>query len=162
MNKNVLIGTLSLVILLGIALWFSLTERSQVDTVSTVPVTISPDYMTALYEIDGELLKLGNPGIRYIGYETYADFNNDNKEDVAFVVSRERVPGETSFYVVAALNLDAGYEGTNAVFLADNITITSLTNTTGTITATYLRTENSEEEVKNISASNTGLRIITQ
>lgn len=112
MNKNAIVKVLSLVVLIGAALWLSQSE----------PVdALTEDYMTTKYELNGELVQLDTNGFEYFGNEIRGDFNNDGREDVAFVAIHTNGPGDISYYLAAAHNLEEGYEGMNTVFLGNNI-----------------------------------------
>ena len=58
---------------------------------------------------------------RYFGNDVKGDFNNDGKEDVAFLLTQNDGGSGTFYYVVAALGNDNGYQGTNAILLGDRI-----------------------------------------
>lgn len=91
--------------------------------------------MDATYRIEGKAVTLKNgssevatvPGsaskiiTRYFGNEVKHDFNNDGREDVAFLVAQQTGGSGTFYYVVAALNTINGYLGSSAVFLGDRI-----------------------------------------
>lgn len=93
------------------------------------------DYKNATYTIEGRHITLINglseieitPGsatkiiTRYFGNEVKHDFNNDGREDVAFILTQETGGSGTFFYFVAALNTPTGYVGSQAVFLGDRI-----------------------------------------
>lgn len=112
MNKNILIGTLSLIVLISGALW--ITQGRPADA-------LTQDYMTAKYEVEGEIFELETGDFEYFGNEVWADFNNDGREDVAFIISRSVEGMGQSFYATAAFNLEEGFEGMNAVYLGNNI-----------------------------------------
>jgi hypothetical protein len=103
MNKNVLVGALSIVILIGIAFWFT-QNRAVEEEVDT----LAQDYISATYELDGETITLNTGDAAYFGNETFGDFNADGREDVAFLITREVEAGQRLFYAVAALNLEEG------------------------------------------------------
>lgn len=111
MNKNVLIGTLSILVLIGGAFW--LTQGEPADA-------LTQDYKTAKYEVNGEMIELEANGFSYFGNEVWGDFNNDGRQDVSFLITQE-AGDKTLFYVTAAFNLTEGYEGMNAIFVGENI-----------------------------------------
>ncbi|MHB8132659.1 MAG: META domain-containing protein [Anaerolineaceae bacterium] len=96
---------------------------------------IMTGYKDITVDINGIPIKLSNgqaemesaPGsskktiFRYFGNESFGDLNGDGKEDVAFLFTQEAGGSGTFFYVVAALQIKTGYEGTNAVLLGDRI-----------------------------------------
>jgi len=96
---------------------------------------IASDFKDATYVIDGAVVTLKN-GVaeneitpdsaskvvtRYFGNEVYLDLNNDEREDVVFLVTQETGGSGIFYYVVAALNTEEGYVGSQALFLGDRI-----------------------------------------
>ena len=89
----------------------------------------------AEYIIEGRRVKLENglaeteaaPGsaskvtTRYFGNEVSYDLNKDGREDKVFLLTQETGGSGTFFYVVAALNTESGYVGSQALFLGDRI-----------------------------------------
>jgi heat shock protein HslJ len=59
---------------------------------------------------------------KYFGNEVRVDIDNDNQEDAIFLLTQETGGTGTFFYVVAALNTEEGWKGSNALFLGDRIT----------------------------------------
>lgn len=112
MNKNILIGTLSILVVIGGSFW--LTQVQPADA-------LTKDYMSTKYEIDGEMAELETNRVEYFGNEVWADFNADGQDDVSFLIARTSETGERSYYVAAALNLTEGFEGMNTVFLGKDI-----------------------------------------
>lgn len=104
-------------------------------TGETPEVTKDLGYQNATYEVEGQTVRLTNgvseieaaPGsatkiaTRFFGNEAFGDLNGDGKEDVAFLITQDGGGSGTFFYLVAALNSEAGYQGTNAIFLGDRI-----------------------------------------
>lgn len=58
---------------------------------------------------------------RYFGNEAWGDLNRDGREDVAFVLTQETGGSGTFFYAVAALDLERGFAGSQALLLGDRI-----------------------------------------
>jgi heat shock protein HslJ len=97
--------------------------------------TTITSYKDASYVIDGKIVKLVNgvretetaPGsaskiiTKYFGNEVKSDFNNDGREDVAFILTQETGGGGVFYYVVAALNKETGYEGSQGLLIGDRI-----------------------------------------
>lgn len=93
------------------------------------------DYKNASYVINGEVITLKNglaeteiaPGsasklvTKYFGNEVIHDFDHDGREDVAFLLTQEGGGSGTFFYVVAALNRESGYIGSQGLLLGDRI-----------------------------------------
>lgn len=104
----------------------------------TPPVDTSvivTDYKNGSYTIDGHTVTLTDglseveaaPGsaskiiTRYFGNEVRKDLDGDGREDVVFLITQEGGGSGTFFYVVAALKRDAGYQGSEGLFLGDRI-----------------------------------------
>jgi len=92
-------------------------------------------YQNATFEIEGKTVSLVNgvseveaaPGsatkiiTKYFGNEAFGDLNGDGKKDVAFLITQDGGGSGTFYYVVAALQSETGYHGTNAILLGDRI-----------------------------------------
>lgn len=97
--------------------------------------TAADDYRDAEYIINGERVLLVDgvsiveaaPGsssqivTRYFGNEVVADLDGDGREDVAFILTQDTGGSGTFYYIVAALNTDRGFVGSEAVLLGDRI-----------------------------------------
>lgn len=57
----------------------------------------------------------------YFGNEARGDFNRDEKEDMAFLLTSQSSGSGTFYYLVVALGAETGYIGTNAIFIGDRI-----------------------------------------
>jgi len=89
----------------------------------------------AEYVIDGKRIKFVDgvseieaaPGstskiiTRYFGNEVIKDLNDDGRDDIVFLLTQEGGGSGTFFYVVAALNTENGYVGSEALLLGDRI-----------------------------------------
>lgn len=113
MNKNAIIGMTSLLVILAVGMFFLRNTSTE--------NTLALDYTNAWYEVDGEMVELGTNGVDYFGNEVFGDFNNDGREDVIFVITKEIENQEVAYYAAAAFNLEEGYEGMNAIFLGNDI-----------------------------------------
>ncbi len=58
---------------------------------------------------------------QFFGFEAYGDLNNDNLEDVAFIIKRDDPDRGPLYYLSSALHTTAGNQGTNLVFLGNNV-----------------------------------------
>lgn len=47
--------------------------------------------------------------------------NNDDREDIVFILSQHTGGTGTFFYAVSTLNTEEGWEGSHALFLGDRI-----------------------------------------
>ena len=58
---------------------------------------------------------------RYFGNDLAIDLNNDGREDKVFLVTQESSGSGIFYYVLAALNTEEGYLGSDGYFLGDRI-----------------------------------------
>lgn len=106
----------------------------------------------ATYTIDGERVTLTkgvaetrvDPGsaskmvTNYFGNEVTVDFNDDGDKDKVFILTRTSGGSGTFYYVVAALDTEQGYIGSQALFLGDRIAPQNIAvNADRTITVNY-------------------------
>ena len=96
---------------------------------------IVANYKNAAYLINGNTIRLENgvaetevaPGsasrvvTRHFGNELRTDLNDDGRKDIVFLVTQEAGGSGTFFYVVAALNTESGYIGSDGYLLGDRI-----------------------------------------
>lgn len=80
----------------------------------------SPDYKDATFLIDGKEVVLGGE-VRYFGNDFKTDLDGDGREDVAFIVTHDAGGSGTFYYVVAAVNTEDGYVGSDGYLLGDRI-----------------------------------------
>ncbi|MDD3487888.1 MAG: hypothetical protein PHH35_00890 [Candidatus Pacebacteria bacterium] len=57
----------------------------------------------------------------YFGNDLVADLNGDGLEDIVFFITQQTGGTGTFYYVVAAVNSEDGYIGSNAYFIGDRI-----------------------------------------
>ncbi|NCT01805.1 META domain-containing protein [Candidatus Parcubacteria bacterium] len=102
---------------------------------SDIQQVIVTDYKDATYVIDGtpatlvdgvseKIPKTNSPVLvttRYFGNQLFKDINDDGRDDVIFFLTQETGGSGSFFYVVAAVNTDDGYIGSEALFLGDRI-----------------------------------------
>ncbi len=128
-----------LLILIIIGIGLLLTQKKWVPQVVNYILKIEApgitgDYKNTEYVVDGKKVRLVNglsaeeiPGsvaqvvTRYFGNEVRKDLNGDGREDVVFLLTQSMGGSGTFFYVVASLNTDKGYVGSQAIFLGDRI-----------------------------------------
>ena len=127
MNKYKIIGAIILLVIVGAIVYFYAPKQQE--------ATFASDYKNAEYVIEGQRVKLNNgyaeiesaPGsaskikINYFGNELKTDLNGDGREDVAFLITEETGGSGVFFYVVAALNTEKGYIGSDGYLLGDRI-----------------------------------------
>ena len=96
---------------------------------------VTADYKDAEYVIGGDRVKLEDgvaekesaPGsaskvvTKYFGNEVKSDLDSDGREDVIFLLTQETGGGGVFYYVVAGLNTERGYVGSEALLLGDRI-----------------------------------------
>lgn len=128
--KKIHIGIAIIVVLLALvtyALDMYVQTKKQVHTAA--------GYKDATYQIDGIPVQLKNgiaeseaaPGsaskivTRYFGNEYMTDLNNDGRKDVVFLLTQETGGSGLFYYVVAALNTEHGYVGSDGYLLGDRI-----------------------------------------
>jgi heat shock protein HslJ len=124
--KKLLIFSVLIIVLITGFYFYKSRDESKVENSS---------YKDATYIINGTPVKLTNgkaeteaaPGsaskivTKYFGNEVRADFDNDGREDVAFLLTQETGGSGVFYYVVAALNKESGYIGSYGLFLGDRI-----------------------------------------
>ncbi|MBC7836194.1 hypothetical protein H7X87_00235 [Acetobacteraceae bacterium] len=93
------------------------------------------EHKNAQYVIDGQHIKLEDgkaeseaaPGsaskivTRYFGNELSTDLNDDGRDDIIFLLTQETGGSGIFHYVVAALNTERGYIGSDGYLLGDRI-----------------------------------------
>ena len=110
---------------------------SRSGTAGETPGAFAPaaDYKSIAYRINGMDIRLVAgyaeteiaPGAaaklitRFFGNELRKDLNGDGREDVAFLLTQTQGGSGTFFYLVAALNTETGYVGSQGLFLGDRI-----------------------------------------
>ncbi len=92
-------------------------------------------YLNTTYKIDGQEVRLVNgksekelaPGsaskviTQYFGNEVKSDLDDDGREDIAFILTQQTGGSGTFYYLVAALNKEGGFIGSDAVLLGDRV-----------------------------------------
>jgi len=88
------------------------------------------DYQDATYFLDNQAVALKDglayetstkTTTRYFDNEVRGDFNNDGREDIAFLLTQDSGGSGLFYYLTAALASDNGYTGLNAILLGDRI-----------------------------------------
>lgn len=114
MKKFLLSGLIALAVLVGgflVLNSYIYNEKQEI---------VSDNYKSIEYVIEGERATLGGE-IRYFGNELVTDLNNDGRDDVVFLVTHEPGGSGTFYYVVAALNTEDGYIGSDGYLLGDRV-----------------------------------------
>ena len=113
----------------------STTAPIEAKTKAPTNGTRGKDPQNATYMIEGQPVTLVNGGAekeaapgsasrqitQYFGNAIDIDLNSDGLLDSAFLLTQSSGGSGTFFYVVAALEEDDGYLGTNAILLGDRI-----------------------------------------
>ncbi len=121
-NQKMLVSVL-IIVLFGLLLWHF-----------GKPDTQAQDYKNTAYLIEENEVILKN-GVSethtenssasiittYFGNELFTDLNNDDREDVVFLLTQQTGGSGTFYYAVAALNTENGYVGSDGYFLGDRI-----------------------------------------
>lgn len=124
-------------------------DDSEMMTPASIPMGTSP--LDASYLLDDQMVTLVNgttsfpaaPGsasmvtVSVFGEPTMGDLNGDGVSDAAVLMTAEMGGSGTFFYQAAALNVNGGYQGTNAVLLGDSIAPQTTQITDQTIIANY-------------------------
>jgi heat shock protein HslJ len=129
MNKT--FSTILVIILVLLGGWYFLSNK---ESSKTEELTSSgPENATYLIDnepvtlVDGISEKEAAPGsaskiiTKYFGNEVNLDLNDDGREDAVFLLTQETGGSGTFFYVVAALNNEDGWQGSQAMLLGDRI-----------------------------------------
>jgi len=138
--KKVLGVIFAALLLVGIG--FFLINKNEIPSEDTIlpgentgkEIQTPASYKDGTYMIDGVLVSL-TEGVseiedldsssiietRYFGNEVMHDLNGDGREDVIFLVTQSTGGTGFFYYVVAALNTQKGYIGSQALFLGDRI-----------------------------------------
>jgi len=131
MSKHILIGGSALVVLVLAGAGCGAPDSRPAADVAGKALTAQD----ATYLIDGEEVALAGgpaetspvPGTaskkitRYFGNDASGDLNGDGQEDTAFLLTQKSGGTGVSFYAAAALAVDGGFQGTNAILLGDGI-----------------------------------------
>ncbi len=136
MNKTNIIGIVVVIVVIGIGVFFFMGKSANVPTALQSPQgQLGVDPKNATYTIEGKTVTLVNgvseveaaPGsaskitTRYFGNEVKSDLNGDGREDIVFLLTQNTGGTSTFYYVVAALNMGAGYISSQGIFLGDRI-----------------------------------------
>ncbi len=111
------IGLLLVLSLLGIIVGFFALNNYIYDKKQP---TATGDYKDTEYVIENRRVTLAG-NVKHFGNELFTDLNNDGRDDVVFLITEETGGSGTFFYVVAALQTEGGYVGSQAYFLGDRI-----------------------------------------
>ncbi len=128
-NSIKLFGVLFVLLALVLLVYFAKTKNTKSGE------NISNTYKNTTYTIGGEKVTLKDgvskvpaaPGsasfvtTNYFGNEVNADFDADGRQDVAFLLTQNTGGTGTFYYLVATLNKETGYVGSDAIFLGDRI-----------------------------------------
>jgi hypothetical protein len=121
------------ILALAVGVYFYMNPAGQkTQNPSTVTTT---DYKNAAYMIEGKKVELVNgvseteaaPGsaakivTKYFGNELTIDLDNDGRMDTVFLVTQNTGGSGTFYYVVAALNKESGFVGSDGYLLGDRI-----------------------------------------
>jgi len=156
MNKKNIIVAGAVLALVGIA--YGIYRLPLKTDTETTPVQTTADPQNAIFYIDGDPVTLAN-GIssvsaapdsasmvvtKYFGNEVSGDFNGDDVDDVAFIITQNSGGLGTFYYATALISGDNGYQGSEAALLGDRITPQANSYFNGQIIINYLDREADE------------------
>jgi hypothetical protein len=123
--KKIYIGLFVIVVLLVVFIF---------NKNKSFPKKVERGYLNATYKIDGKEVHLVNgkneeviPGssskviTQYFGNEVESDLNLDGRKDIVFLLTQQTGGSGTFYYVVASLNKENGFVGSDGVLLGDRI-----------------------------------------
>lgn len=76
---------------------------------------------------------------KYFGMEAKGDLNNDNRDDIAFIIERNDDDRGSLYYLTSAITDDSGKNGTNLVYLGNNVKPININVDNGYIKIEYTR-----------------------
>lgn len=97
------------------------TEQPDLKNITFVLSEIEVTLVDGLSETEAAPGSATKITTQYFGNEVFGDLNGNGKDDAAFLITQDGGGSGTFFYVVAALQTETGYEGTNAILLGDRI-----------------------------------------
>jgi len=127
-NMKTLLVIIPVVIILGLAVFY---EQKNAPAASDL---VASSY-SAFQSLAKQAVKAAPQ--EYFGNEAVHDLNGDGKDDVAFLLSRTDPDRGILYYLSAALAIDAGHQGTNLVFLGNNVVPQSIAIENGIIDIPY-------------------------
>ncbi len=127
-NKTLLV--IVLIALIGVLTYFAYNRNAKVSVLEKVS-----DPKNTTYKIVGENVTLVNgkatspaaPGsasmivTEYFGNEVKYDFDKDGREDSAFILTQSTGGSGTFYFLVFALNKEAGFQGSEGLYIGDRI-----------------------------------------
>ena len=128
---------IGLMVLLPVAVFFEQQNGANKPISEEINMPISANVI-------GGTPKLTKVAEQYFGQEAKGDINDDNKSDVAFLMSRPDGRKITLYYLAASLKTDTGHTGTNIIFLGDTINPVGISIATSTIIVEYNDLSNTE------------------
>lgn len=111
----VVLGAVLLLIISVVVRFFVVTHR---DELTQPKVAATPQ--AAVFQIEGRSVSIGDT-LRYFGNELAVDLSGDGRADSVFFVTDSPGGSGTFYYVVAAIQTDEGYVGSNGIFVGDRI-----------------------------------------
>lgn len=91
---------------------------------------------------------------KYFGMEAYGDLNNDNRDDIAFIIERNDDNRGSVYYLTSALTEDTGKNGTNLVYLGNNVKPISISIENNAIKIDYNRNSTSTQTMEAVIQNN--------
>jgi heat shock protein HslJ len=142
-------GSTILILIIAVVVFSYIVYRSMYPV--SVKVEQVADHKNSTYIIDGVVTKLTDgrsvvvtdPVLEIsvttqsVGIEALGDFDKDGREDVAFVVTQDTGGSGTFYYLLAALNKESGYVGSDSFLLGDRILPQNIVTNGNIITVNY-------------------------
>jgi len=134
MNKIIITILIGVVVILGLGYLLYMLKPAQLPE-DDMSQQITPDVKNATYVIEGQRTTLINGRAekevaagsaskmvtQYFGNEAKGDFNNDGKQDIAFLLTQNTGGSGTFYYVTVLASMESNYTSTNAILLGDRI-----------------------------------------
>jgi hypothetical protein len=135
MKKDILLGALALIILVGATVFYTQKQSAVLHVVEPVQQPVVFDGKNSTFTIDEKAVTLVDglavtpaaPGAasqvttRYFGNASTGDLNRDGVEDIAYLVTQDGGGSGLFYYAVVALKTPTGYQTTNAFLIGDRI-----------------------------------------
>lgn len=160
MNKKTFLISMAIAAVLGTVTFFVIdiigskkTDTNPSTSTSTTPVKkTGADPKNISYTIEGKLIDLvdGRSELPIVvgsvlkivtttfGEPIFGELNGDSVADTAIMLTQETGGSGTFFYVVAAVNKNGNYKGTNAILLGDRVAPQTIEIRDGVLVANYV------------------------
>lgn len=128
-GKKAVYSVFAISILIIIGVFFEQKKGSS--SLANIPAIEYPEVATVIKTIQREPQQ-------YFGNEVKGDLNNDGKNDIAFLITRNDKDRGILYYLASSLATDNGYIGTNLVYIGEKIQPQNISIDNGVISIDYL------------------------